>query len=115
MNKTEINEFLAREVMGWTKHPGGIWWIDTEGGGAERIKTWAPCDNIAQAVECAKGLPGFYSYEVRSVPPFSGEYGGYTATVGCGAGWFSGDNIPSDAYSLSLAVARAAGFTDTGR
>jgi len=59
MNKSKINEYMAKKVMGWkvVEYQNEMWWQEAKEGHIwrpYRQKSWIPGNNIDQAMWCAE-------------------------------------------------------------
>ena len=114
---TDINEYLAREVMGGQIYnPGHKWspqkyWKFSDGSMVEFHK-WRPTERIEQAIECAKELPEFKGFQLLVSSWWDSRHTNPKRWLGliyCRAEAHEG-KADTEAAALSEAVARAAGM-----
>ena len=115
---TDINEYLAREVMGYLRHLASdgreYWTLYQNRSDCIRIPIadFRPTERIEQAIECAKALPGFGEIRLEPVVYWDSKRTNpklWKAIVfrPVDSGTATGE---TEAAALSEAVARAAGW-----
>ena len=94
MTRKEIDEFIGREVMGWTlrrsKNPKYDWWVDGNGSHGGLARNWKPSQHYFGLCDCFRVIDklaadGFTHFKLEHISCV----GGFTWAASIN-GWISG-------------------------